>query len=55
MLRELTARRADLYMPGVTLISGEATPPSEQVELEIDELQAAIAEIDEKLKKHPED
>jgi hypothetical protein len=55
MLRELTARRADLYMPGVTLISGEAPPPSEQVELEIDELQAAIAEIDEKLKKHPED
>ena len=54
MLRELTARRDDLYMPGVSLISGEAPPPPEQIELEIEELQAMIAEIDEELKKHPE-
>jgi hypothetical protein len=54
ILRELTARRNDLYMPGMTLISGEAPPPPEQIELEIEELQATIAEIDEELKKHPE-
>jgi hypothetical protein len=54
MLRELTARRDDLYMPGVSLISREAPPPPEQIELEIEELQAMIAEIDEELKKHPE-
>jgi hypothetical protein len=41
-------------MPGMTLISGEAPPPPEQIELEIEELQATIAEIDEELKKHPE-
>jgi len=51
MLRELTARRNDLYMPGLTLISGEAPPPPEQIELEIEELQAAIAEIDRELEK----
>jgi hypothetical protein len=54
LLRELTARRNDLYMPGISLISGEAPPPPEQIELEIEELQAAIAEIDEELKKSPE-
>lgn len=54
MLRELTARRDDLYMPGITLIAGEAPPPPEQIELEIEELQATIAEIDEELKKHSE-
>jgi len=41
-------------MPGVSLISREAPPPPEQIELEIEELQAMIAEIDEELKKHPE-
>jgi len=51
MLRELTARRDDLYMPGVSLISREAPPPPEQIELEIEELQAAIAAIDEELKQ----
>jgi len=55
LLRELTAKRNDLYMPGVSLISQEAPPPPEQIELEIEELQAAIAEIDEESKKHPED
>jgi hypothetical protein len=54
LLRELTARRNDLYFPGVSLISGEAPPPPEQIELEIEELQATIAEIDEELKKHQE-
>ena len=54
MLRELTVRRDDLYMPGVSLISGEAPPPPEQIELEIEELQAAIAQIDQELQKHPE-
>ena len=51
LLRELTARRNDLYFPGVSLISGEAPPPPEQIELEIEELQATIAEIDEALQK----
>ena len=51
LLRELTARRNDLYLPGVSLISGEAPPPPEQIELEIEELQATIAEIDEALQK----
>jgi hypothetical protein len=51
LLRELTARRNDLYFPGVSLISGEAPSPPEQIELEIEELQAAIAEIDEALQK----
>jgi hypothetical protein len=55
LLRELTTKPNDLYMPGVSLISQEAPPPPEQIELEIEELQAAIAEIDEELKKHPED
>jgi hypothetical protein len=55
LLRELTARRNDLYMPGISLISREAPPPPEQIELEIEELQAAIAEIDEEVKKSPED
>ncbi len=55
LLRELTAKRNDLYMPGVSLISGEAPPPPEQIELEIEELQAVIAEIDEELKQGSED
>jgi hypothetical protein len=49
-LRHLQDHRDLLYMPGVTLISGEAPPPSEQIELQIEELQAAIAQIDEAIK-----
>jgi hypothetical protein len=49
-LRSLTGRRDGLYTPGRTLVSG---PPeeSEQLHLQIEELQATIAEIDEELKK----
>jgi DNA-binding transcriptional MerR regulator len=53
-LRRLAGRRNELYMPGVTLISGEPPPLPEQIELEIEELQAAIAEIDEELKRSSE-
>jgi hypothetical protein len=50
-LEGLKAKRKDesLYMPGITIISEEEMP-NEQIELEIEELEASIAEIDEELK-----
>ena len=49
-LRELTDRGDPLYMPGMTIVPGQLSA-TEQTELQIEELQAAIAEIDEELKQ----
>jgi hypothetical protein len=48
-LRALEDRRDGLYTPGVTLVSGEPAPADEQIQLQIDEIEAAIAQIDEAL------
>jgi hypothetical protein len=50
-LRELTDRGDPLYMPGMTVVPGQLSATDEQTELQIEELQAAIAEIDEELKR----
>jgi hypothetical protein len=50
-LRDLTDRGNPLYMPGMTVVSGQLSGADEQTELQIEELQAAIAEIDEELKQ----
>jgi hypothetical protein len=55
LLRGLMETRNGLYMPGITIISGQPAPANEQLDLEIEELQAAIAQIDEALKNVPED
>jgi len=55
LLRDLMGSRDGLYTPGITMISGQPPPANEQVDLEIEELQAAIAQIDEALKNVPED
>ncbi len=55
LLRDLMDSRDGLYTPGITMISGQPPPANEQVDLEIEELQAAIAQIDEALKNVPED
>jgi hypothetical protein len=49
-LQSLTDRGGALYTPGMTMISGEPWQIDEQTSLQIEELQAAIAEIDEALK-----
>ena len=49
-LQSLTYRGGALYTPGMTMISGEPWQIDEQTSLQIEELQAAIAEIDEALK-----
>ncbi len=38
-------------MPGMTVVPGQLPGTDEQTELQIEELQAAIAEIDEELKQ----
>ena len=48
-LRELTERGNPLYMPGMTVVPRPLPAMDEQTELQIEELQAAIAEIDEEL------
>lgn len=48
-LQSLTDRGDALYTPGRSIISGDGRP-YEQTALQIEELQAAIAEIDEELK-----
>jgi hypothetical protein len=50
-LRELTDKGDPLYMPGMTVVPGQLPGIDEQTELQIEELQAAIAEIDEELKQ----
>jgi hypothetical protein len=48
----LKAGREDgLYTPGVTIVSDGAPMPDEQIDLQIEELQAAIAQIDEALRQ----
>jgi hypothetical protein len=37
-------------MPGVTIISDQAPMPDEQIDLQIEELQAAIAQIEEAIR-----
>jgi hypothetical protein len=49
-LRSLTDRRDGLYTPGMTFVSGPREE-SEQVHLQIEELEATIAKMDEELKK----
>jgi 2'-5' RNA ligase len=51
-LERLKAQREDrwLYMPGVTIISDQAPMPDEQIDLQIEELQAAIAQIEEAIR-----
>ena len=49
-LRELTERDNVLYTPGRTVVSDQARSIDEQTNLQIEELQAAIAQIDEALK-----
>ena len=46
----LTDRGDALYTPGRSMISDQPPPIDEQTALQIEELQAAIAEIDEALK-----
>ena len=53
-LRSLTDSRDGLYMPGMTVISDQPRPIDEQTALQIEELQAAIAEIDEALRNAPQ-
>jgi len=48
-LRELTERGNPLYMPGLTVVPRQLPATDEQTELQIEELQAAIAEIDQEL------
>jgi transposase len=48
-LRSLTDRRDGLYWPGITLVSDQPRSADEQTALQIEELQAAIAQIDEAL------
>jgi transposase len=55
LLRGLLDTRDGLYTPGVTMISGQPPPANEQLDLEIEELQAAIAQIDGALKNVSED
>lgn len=52
-LRSLTDRRDGLYWPGITLVSDRPRPENEQLDLQIEELQAAIAQIDEAMRKDP--
>jgi len=49
-LQSLTDRGDALYTPGRPIISDQPPPIDEQTALQIEELQAAIAEIDEALK-----
>jgi hypothetical protein len=49
-LQCLTDRGDALYTPGRSIISDQPPPTDEQTALQIEELQAAIAEIDEALK-----
>jgi len=49
-LQSLTDRGDALYTPGRSIISDQSPPIDEQTALQIEELQAAIAEIDEALK-----
>jgi transposase len=55
LLRGLVDTRDDLYTPGITMVSDQPPPANEQVALEIEELQAAIAQIDEALKNASKD
>jgi transposase len=50
-LRSLTDRTGEEYFPGMTIIPGHPRAIDEQTALQIEELQAAIAEIDESLKR----
>jgi hypothetical protein len=54
LLRGLMETR-DGYTPGITMVSDQPPPANEQLELEIEELQAAIAQIDEALRSAAED
>jgi transposase len=49
-LRALKENREGLYMPGVTVVSGQTPVADEQTHLQVEELEAAIAQIDEALK-----
>ncbi len=49
-LRALQDGRDGLYTPGVTVVSGQTPPADEHIDLQIEELEAAIAQIDEALK-----
>jgi hypothetical protein len=49
-LRALRENRDGLYTPGTTFVSGETPAVDEQTDLQIEELEAAIAQIDEALK-----
>ena len=53
-LRSLTGASEALYMPGMTVVSGNPPVADEQTALQIEELQAAIAEIDEALRNAPQ-
>ncbi|MGA7456735.1 MAG: hypothetical protein WBW51_05335 [Methyloceanibacter sp.] len=50
-LRKLTEKGDALYTPGRSVVPEHLPETDEQTELQIEELQAAIAEIDEALKK----
>ncbi len=50
LLDSLTDKRDGLYTPGITVVSGRPEAANEQLDLQIEELQAAIAQIDETLK-----
>ena len=49
-LRALKDNRDGLYTPGVTFVTGGTPAVDEQTDLQIEELEAAIAQIDEALK-----
>jgi hypothetical protein len=53
LLRGLPDTRDGRYIPGITIVSGRPPPANEQLDLEIEELQAAIAQLEEALKNVP--
>ncbi len=55
LLRGLMDTRDGLYTPGITMVSDRPPPANEQLQLEIEELQAVIAQIDEALRNASDD
>jgi hypothetical protein len=54
-LDDLKAQRRDgLYTPGISILSDQSPSPDEQTDLQIEGLQAAIAQIDTALKQPSE-
>lgn len=52
-LHHLKTRRTLIYTPGITMVSDQPAPTDEQIDLQIEDLEAAIAQIDEAIKNAP--